>query len=268
MQKNANYNQQSLSHPISRRRALGSLAVAAAAGSLVAPWPTLAQSGKRTVVVWSEGTAPKDMYPKDINGAITEGLASLSGWNVVAASIEQPEQGVSDALLNQCDVLIWWGHKRHKEVKDELVQKIVKRVKEEGMGFISVHSSHFAKPYKALMGTACTWREYKADGTSVKITVKDPKHPIAKGVPKEFDLPKIERYGEPFAVPEPEAVVLEGVYTKPNGEKEPGRMGLCWTIGKGRVFYLTPGHETYDDFFRPEIRQVLMNAVAWAAPKK
>ena len=135
------------------------------------------------------------------------------------------------------------------------------------MGFISIHSSHFAKPYKALMGTACSWREYKADGTSARVIVKLSDHPIARGV-KDFDLPKIERYGEPFAVPEPEAVVLDGVYTKPNGEKEPGRMGLCWTVGKGRVFYFTPGHETYDDFFRPEVRQILRNAVEWAAPKR
>lgn len=251
---------------VNRRQALGLLATGTAALSLPG-LPLLAQDNQKTVVVWSECTAPKDMYPDDINGAIVEGLKSLDGWNVVAANLSQPEQGISDELLKKCQVLIWWGHKKHKDVSDALVQKIVKRVKEEGMGFISVHSSHFAKPYKALMGTACTWREYKADGTSVKITVKEPNHPIAKGVPKEFALPKIERYGEPFAVPTPEAVVLEGIYTKPNGETEPGRMGMCWTIGKGRVFYLTPGHETYDDFFRPEIRQVMKNAVVWAAGK-
>jgi trehalose utilization protein len=60
-------------------------------------------------------------------------------------------------------------------------------------------------------------------------------------------------------------VVFDGVYTKPNGGKEPGRMGLCWTVGKGKVFYFTPGHETYDDFYRPEVRQILRNAVLWAA---
>jgi len=238
----------------------------AAAGVLLVPG-ILAAPGQRKVVVWSENTAPVDkVYPKDVNTAIAEGLKGLEGWDVVIASIDQPDQGVPEALLKQTDVLIWWGHKRHGEVKDELVDRIVRRVKEDGMGFISVHSSHFAKPYKKLMGTACSWREYKADGTSVKITVKEPNHPIAQGV-KDFDLPKIERYGEPFRVPEPEAVVFEGVYTKPNGEKEPGRMGMCWTVGKGRVFYLTPGHETYDDFFRPEIRRILSNAVQWAAPR-
>ncbi len=249
---------------LSRRLFLG-LGTAAAAG-VVLNQNLFAAAAKRRVVVWSEKTAPTDMYPKDINGAIAEGLKTLADWEVLTANLDQPNQGISDDLLKQTDVLIWWGHKRHGEVKDDLVDRIVTRVKEQGMGFLALHSSHFAKPYKKLMGTPCSWREYKADGTSVKITVKEPNHPIAKGV-KDFDLPKIERYGEPFKVPEPEAVVLEGVYTKPDGTKEPGRMAMCWTVGKGKVFYLTPGHETYDDFFRPEIKQIMSNAVQWAAPK-
>lgn len=251
--------------PLSRRLLLV-LCAGAIAGLLVIPHLNAAEA-KRRVVVWSEGTAPKDMYPQDINSAIADGLKSLAGWEVIKASISDPDQGISDELLNKTDVLIWWGHKKHGEVKDDLVNRIEKRVKEDGMGFLSLHSSHFAKPYKRLMGSPCSWREYKADGTSVRVIVKEPNHPIARGV-KDFDLPKIERYGEPFRVPAPEAVVLDGVYTKPNGEKEPGRMGLCWTVGQGRVFYFTPGHETYNDFFRPEVQQILRNAVEWAAPRK
>ena len=100
---------------------------------------------KFTVVVWSEGSAPKNVYPDDINGAIAAGLASLEGWEVVKASINDPDQGLPDDLLARCDVLVWWGHVKHGQVKNELVAKIVKRVKEDGMGFISLHSSHFAK---------------------------------------------------------------------------------------------------------------------------
>jgi len=255
-----------LRHCTVSRRVLLGLCVLMAAGCLATGLS--AADGKRRVVVWSEGTAPDDkVYTNDINAAVAEGLKSLEGWEIITASLKQPNQGISEDLLNRTDVLIWWGHKKHDDVKNELVNRIVQRVKEQGMGFISVHSSHFAKPYRKLMGTDCTWREYMADGTSVKITVKDPNHPIARGV-KDFELPKIERYGEPFAVPTPEAVVFDGVYTKPDGKTEPGRMGLCWTVGKGRVFYLTPGHETYDDFFRPEIRQILRNAVEWAAPTR
>lgn len=249
---------------LSRRSALG-LGATATAALLLTP-TLLAATAKRRVVVWSEGTAPKNVYPEDINSAVAEGLKPLTGWEVVKASLSDPDQGVSEERLNGTDVLIWWGHQKHGEVKDELVDRIERRVKEDGMGFIALHSSHFCKPFKRLMGTRCSWREYVADGTSVKIHVNAPDHPIAKGV-QDFALPKIERYGEPFQVPEPETVVLNGVYTKPNGETEPGRMGLCWTVLRGRVFYFTPGHETYNDFFRPEVRQVLRNAVEWAAPR-
>jgi trehalose utilization protein len=250
---------------ISRRTALG--VGAAAAASAMLPLETLAAPAKGRVVVWSEGTAPKGVYPNDISGAIADGLKkALPEWEVVPAGIDDPNQGVGEEVLKRTDVLMWWGHKRHREVKDEVVAAIFQRVHEDGMGFIALHSSHFAKPYKRLMGTRCSWGEYKADGTSVRITVKEPKHPICQGV-KDFALPKIERYGEPFAVPKPDAVPLDGEYTKPDGTKAPGRMGLCWTIGKGRVFYFTPGHETYDDFFRPEVQLIMANAVQWAAGK-
>lgn len=252
-----------------RRTAL-SLGAVTVAGMMIAPH-LLAASGRRKVVVWSEGTAnvdpaSKQVYPDDINSAIAEGLKPLesSGWQIIKASLNDPEQGLSDELLSTTDVLIWWGHKKHGEVKDALVDRIERRVKAGQMGFIGTHSCHFAKPFKRLMGTACSWREYVADGTSAQIIVKEPNHPICKGV-KNFNLPKIERYGEPFAVPTPESVPLDGLYTKPNGQTEPARMGMCWTVGKGRVFYFTPGHETYNDYFRPEVRQIFVNAVQWAA---
>ena len=258
---------------ISRRTALG-LGATVAAGVLLSPELFAAAATKRKVVVWSEGTAnvdegSKKVYPDDINTAIAEGLKLLeaNGWEVIKASLNDPDQGISDALLNSTDVLIWWGHKKHGDVKDELVSKIVDRVKAGKMGFIATHSSHFSKPLKKLLGTACSWGEYKADGTSVEIIVKEPNHPICKGI-KNFKLPKIERYGEPFAVPTPEAVPLDGVYTRPDGKTQPGRIGLCWTIGKGKVFYFTPGHETYNDYYRPEVRRIFVNAVQWAAPAK
>ncbi|MCX5643141.1 MAG: ThuA domain-containing protein [Phycisphaerae bacterium] len=220
----------------------------------------------RCVVVWSEGTAPKEIYPNDINGAIVEGLKDLKGWDVVKANLSDPDQGLPEALLNRADVLIWWGHKKHDEVKDELVGKIVKRVKENGMGFIALHSSHFAKPNKKLMGTACTWKAYVTDSTTLKVTVKSPEHPIAKGV-KEFTIQHGERYSDPYAVPTPKAVVFEGVATLKDGKTDPSQVGLAWEIGKGKVFYFQAGHETNPVFFDVNIRKIMSNAVQWAAPK-
>jgi trehalose utilization protein len=257
------------SSAISRRAAV-QLGATLAVAALAAP-RLLAETGKRKVVAWSEGSAnvdpkSKEIYPNDINSAIAEGLKPLEaeGWEVVKASLDDPEQGLSASLLESCSVLIWWGHKKHGDVKDELVDRIEKRVKEEGMGFIGTHSAHFSKPYKRLMGTRCSWREYVEDGTSAQIIVKLPDHPICKNV-ANFKLPAIERYGEPFRVPEPESVPLEGIYTKPDGSNETARMGLCWTVGKGRVFYFTPGHESYNDYFKPEVRRIMMNATKWVA---
>jgi trehalose utilization protein len=255
---------------MTRRNALA-LGATVAAGLAVVP-VALAQGGKRKVVVWSEGTANVDpkskvVYPNDVNTAIAEGLQPLEaqGWQIVKATLSEPDQGISDQLLNTTDVLIWWGHKKHGDVSDALVDKIDARVRDGKMGFIGTHSCHFAKPFKKLMGTACSWREYVDDGTTAEVIVKEPDHPICKGV-KNFNL-KIERYGEPFAVPTPDSVPLDGLYTKPDGKTEPGRMGMCWTVGKGKVFYFTPGHETYNDYYKPEVRTIFINAVQWAAPK-
>ncbi len=221
-------------------------------------------NANRCVVVWSEGTAPKKVYPNDINTAIAEGLKELQGWEVVVANLSDPDQGLPDKVLNRADVLIWWGHQKHDQVKDELVDKIVKRVKEDGMGFISLHSSHFAKPNKKLMGTACTWGAYVGDSITLKVTVKDPSHPIAKDI-KEFTIEHNERYSDPYAVPKPQAVVFEGVATLKNGKTDPSQQGLTWEIGKGKVFYFQPGHETNPVFFDPIIRKIMANAVQWAA---
>src|SRR5437660_974259 len=145
---------------LTRRRAI-QLGATAAAGTLL-DLNLRAGQGSRKVVAWSEGTAnvdpaSKKVYPDDINTAIAEGLAPLAskGWQVVKASINDPDQGISDDVLNTTDVLIWWGHKRHGDVKDELVNKIEKRVKDGNMGFIGTHSCHFARPFKKIMGTAC-----------------------------------------------------------------------------------------------------------------
>ena len=265
----------------SRREFLG--AGALVAGSLVLGARGFAADAKakRTVVVWSEGTAPKDIYPKDINSCIAEGLTGkLEGWNVVVASLSDPDQGLNDELLAKCDVLMWWGHKKHGDVKDALVQKIVKRVKEEGMGFIGLHSAHFAKPNIKLMeqmetkkellekvqpkGRVAAWGGYKSDITKTTVRVKEAAHPIAEGI-KEFTVENAERYCDPYAVPAAKSVVFDGVSALKNGTTDTSELGFTWEIGKGKMFYFQLGHETNPIFKDENIQKIMLNAVKWAA---
>ena len=241
---------------------MAALVLGVAGGCIAAP--------QKTVVVWSEGTAPKDVYPNDINTAIAEGLrasAALKGWNVVVANLSDPEQGLPDALLAKADVLVWWGHKKHDQVSDELTAKIAKRVKDEGMGFIALHSAHFAKPNRVILGTPCTFAAYVIDNkeTVIKVTAAD--HPIAKGVAKEFTIANDERYSDPYAVPPTAATPFGGTHIHQDGVTEQSIQGYCWTVGKGNYFYFQAGHETNPIYFQPEIRKIMANAVAWAAKK-
>jgi trehalose utilization protein len=225
---------------------------------------------KKTVVVWSEGTAPQTLYPKDINTAIAEGLRAapaMKDWEVVVANLGDPDQGLPDTLLAKANVLVWWGHKNHAQVKDELAAKIAKRVKEEGMGFIALHSAHFAKPNKLLMGTECSFAAYVGDNKETLIQVTAPNHPINKGVAKEFSIANDERYSDPYAVPPAAATPLGGTHIHQDGVKEKSIQGYCWTVGKGRYFYFQAGHETNPIYFNPEIRKIMANAVVWTAGK-
>jgi trehalose utilization protein len=216
------------------------------------------------VLAWSELTEPKYAYPKGINGALAEYLNIYDDISAKTACLADRDQGVSENALANADVLIWFGHVKHGEVKQESVDRIVRHVKERGMGFLGLHSTHYALPYKALMGTNCGWRTYVEDGKPGHIKVVSPSHPIAEGV-TDFVIPHEEWYGEPYEVPEPEAVVFEGHYVD---GKEIARDGLVWTVGKGRVFYFRPGHETYPIYYMAEIRKIMLNGVRWCAGKK
>lgn len=213
------------------------------------------------VLAWSEVSEPAAVYPKGIHGALADHLNTCSGIAAKTAQIGDPDQGLSDAALKQADVLMWFGHVRHGDVTDDSVAQVVKAVKERGMGYLALHSSHFAKPLKALLGTTCAWRTYVENGKPGYILVTAPGHPIAEGL-DAFTIPAEEWYGEPYDVPTPEAIVLAGVY---NDETELARDGLAWSVGKGRVFYFRPGHETYPIFYMPQVRRIMENAVRWLA---
>ena len=219
---------------------------------------------KIKAIVWSEFTEPKDVYPKGIHGDLAEYLNSCGNVEAKTAQIDDPEQGVSEAALKWADVLLWWGHKKHKDVTDENVQRIVKRIKEEGMGFIAIHSAHYSRALIAVLGTSCGLGSVSNDGGSELVSVVAPDHPIAQGI-KDFKVEQTESFGEPFDVPEPEIVVLRSDFEK--GDNVWFRSGSCWTVEKGRVFYFRPGHETFPIMRQPEVQKVLYNATLWAAKR-
>jgi len=217
------------------------------------------------VTVWNEARHEKThaevaaVYPKGIHEAIAEGLRA-EGFAVRTATLDEPEHGLTQEVLDDTDVLTWWGHMAHGDVKDEIVERVRERVL-AGMGLIVLHSGHFSKIFKKLMGSTCNlkWREA---GEKERLWVVDPGHPIAAGLGEYFELPHEEMYGEFFDIPQPDSLVLVSWFT--GGEVF--RSGCCYTRGKGHIFYFRPGHETFPTYFDANVRKVLANAVRWAAP--
>lgn len=200
------------------------------------------------------------IYPKGIHEAIAEYLRQQPDLQVRTATLDQPDHGLSEEVLKNTDVLIWWGHAAHDRVSDIVVERVYKRVL-EGMGLITLHSGHYSKIFRKLMGTSCSlkWREA---GERERIWVVAPWHPIAAGLPEYFELEHEEMYGEFFDVPPPDELVFISWFE--GGEVF--RSGCCYHRGRGRVFYFRPGHESYPTYYDPNVRRVILNAVRWAAP--
>jgi trehalose utilization protein len=220
------------------------------------------------VTVWSEfrheRRNPKvaAIYPNGMHEAIADGLRAEPRFSVRTATLDQPEHGLSNAILAATDVLIWWGHIAHAEVSDEVVKRVQARVL-DGMGLIVLHSGHFSKIFKALMGTSCDLKWREADERE-RIWIIEPSHPIAEGLGEYFELEREEMYGERFDIPAPETLVMVSWFK--GGEVF--RSGCCYTRGKGRIFYFRPGHEMYPTYYDPNVRRVIANAARWAAQGK
>ncbi len=239
--------------------------VGASALNVVGPWGSdqvrAAPSDQSVRVrVWSEGTARKSVYPDDIDGALSEYLGRRPGLDAARARLGDAAAGLSDAALDATDVLIWWGRLKHDDVPADRALAVIERVRSGRLGFVALHASCLSKPFKGLMGTACEPGRWREDGQPEHVKVQAPEHPIARGV-APFTIPKTDMFAEPFSVPDPETVVL--VSTWDQGETM--RSGLTWTIGKGRVVYLRPGHDAFPVLFHPSVRQLIANAVTWSA---
>lgn len=203
----------------------------------------------------------RSVYPEGIHGALKRHLEEEEDFEVRTATLREPEHGLTEEVLNNTDVLIWWGHMAHDKVSDEVVDRIQKRVL-SGMGLIVLHSGHESKIFKRLMGTTCSlkWREA---GEKERLWVVSPNHPIVEGIGEYIELEHEEMYGEFFDIPDPDELVFLSWYK--GGEVF--RSGCCWTRGYGKVFYFSPGHETYPNLHNEKVLRVIKNAIRWARPK-
>lgn len=224
--------------------------------------------GKIKVTVWNEYLheveVPEigEIYPEGIHNCIGNFLKE-AGMDVKTATLRMPEHGLTEEVLNDTDVLIWWGHMAHNQIEDEIVDRVYKRVM-DGMGLIVLHSGHASKIFSKVCGTDTGLLRWREDGDKEILWVVDPSHPIVDGLDEKIIIPSEETYGEHFCIPKPDDLVFISWFE--GGEVF--RSGCCYYRGKGKVFYFRPGHETFPIYHQPEIQKVITNAVKWAAPIK
>lgn len=217
------------------------------------------------VTIWNEflhekrSDVVRGIYPEGIHGALKKGLQA-DDIVIKTATLEEHEHGLTEQILNDTDVLVWWGHLAHGDVQDYIVDRVHQRVM-DGMGLIVLHSGHFSKIFKKLMGTGCDlkWREA---GEKERIWVVNPAHPIAQGLPEHFVLEHEEMYGEHFDIPAPDELVLVSWFQ--GGEVF--RSGCTFTRGQGKIFYFRPGHETHPTYYNEYVLKVISNGIKWASP--
>jgi len=216
------------------------------------------------ITVWNEfahektDEAVKAIYPDGIHETVAAFLRE-NGFDVKTATLEMPEHGLTEEVLANTDVLFWWGHMRHGDVQDEIVERVYKRVM-EGMGMVVLHSGHASKIFTKLMGTDSGLLKWRESGDKEILWVVDPGHPIVEGIGENIIIEHEETYGEHFIIPEPDELVLISWFS--GGEVF--RSGCCYKRGKGKIFYFRPGHESFPVYHDKKVQRLLCNAAKWA----
>ncbi len=216
------------------------------------------------ITVWNEFRHEKkygkaqDVYPNGIHMALKQGLEKQGDFDMRTATLDEPEHGLTENVLADTDVLIWWGHMAHNEVNEAIVTRVQQHVL-SGMGLIVLHSGHFSRIFRRMMGTHCSlkWREA---GERERLWCIEPSHPIAKGIDEQIVLEHVEMYGERFDIPAPDKVIFMGWFQ--GGEVF--RSGCTFQRGHGRIFYFQPGHETFPIYYNENILRIIANACRWA----
>ena len=297
-------------------------AVACVVGATARPAscePRDAGPHKVRVVVWDEQQPEqKQAYENFLGNAIADYLKGRPGFAVRSVTFSDPQQGLSDDVLDQCDVLVWWSHFRTNPlVKPEHARDVLERIKAGKLSMITLHSGHWSAPFVEAMRyratedalkdltpeqreqaivtfvtperfaapkrtdpltpsvkretdeqgklhiqitlPSCVFPAFRADGKPSHVTTLLPDHPIARDIPRKWDIAQTEMYDEPFHVPAPDAVIFEEKWDA----GEHFRSGCLWNIGKGKVFYFRPGHELYPVYKQELPLRVIENACRW-----
>ena len=203
----------------------------------------------------------KKVHPDGIHNTLKALFEEEEDFRVRTATLDMPECGLTQEVLDDTDVLVWWAHIAHDRVPDEIVERVHRAIL-KGMGFIALHSAHQCKPLQRTLGTsgALKWRE----DDRARVWCCNPTHPIAQGIPESFDLDEEEMYCEFFDIPKPDDLIFISWYA--GGEVF--RSGCTWSRGLGKIFYFQPGHATQRSYYNPNVRRILKNAVRWAVPVK
>lgn len=217
------------------------------------------------ITVWNEFKYEREIeaihkiYPEGIHNCIASFLGKEQDFMVRTATFDMPEHGLTEELLMDTDVLVFWSHALQDEFSDAVAKRVQQHVL-SGMGLVALHSAHFSKIMKNLMGTTMTlkWKH----GEQENLWCVLPTHPIAAGIPERITIPNEEMYGEYFDIPKPDDVVFAGWFS--GGQIF--RSGCTFTRGHGKIFYFQPGHEEYPVYYMPEIQQIIINAVRFCAP--
>ena len=220
---------------------------------------------KTKITVWNEfrhektEEAVQRVYPDGIHNAIARFLGVEEDFVVRTATLDEPEHGLTDDVLDDTDVLVWWGHMAHNEVSDAVVEKIHRRITLEGMGLVVLHSGHASKIFAKLCGTPSNLLSWRESGDLERVWVVNPAHPIAEGLDDFFEVPQTETYAEHFNIPQPDELIFISWYS--GGEVF--RSGFTLTRGLGKVFYFSPGHETMPIYYQEEVQRVIKNGVRY-----
>ena len=221
------------------------------------------------VLVWCENVQNKTQedviaaYPEGMHNTIAAFLSADPYITASTATLDDPDCGITDEKLGDTDVVLWWGHVAHDKVPDEVVERLYHHVVHKGLGLICLHSAHYAKIFKRLMGTSCGLAIAPPGHGAEKLWTLLPGHPIAAGIPNPVEIEIEEMYNEFFDIPQPDELVFNAAFEGCGSF----RAGAAYHRGRGKVFYFQPGHETYPVYRQKEIQDIILNAVYWANNK-